>query len=101
MAEHDSAVIGGGGMAERDSVVLGGGGMAVPDSAITGGGGMAGVIQAPLEAAGLTGTGPGAGTSGFWPAASAAATADRAALAADSISLCCVPHPGFRNCRER
>jgi len=41
MAEHDSEVVGGGGMAVPDSVVVGGGVMAEHDSAVVGAAGMA------------------------------------------------------------
>ena len=88
MAEHDSEVVGGGGIAvpasavlgagviaEHDSAVVGGAGMGVHDSAMTGGGGMTEGARAPLEAAELPGPGPSGGTSGLWPAASAAGPA--------------------------
>jgi hypothetical protein len=48
MAEHATAVLGGGGMAEQDNAVLGDGGIAEQVTAVLGGGGI---------------TGPGQGTS--------------------------------------
>jgi hypothetical protein len=61
MAEHATAVLGGGGIAEQDNAVLGGGGIAEQVTAVLGGGGMAEQITAVLGGGGITG--PGRGTS--------------------------------------
>jgi hypothetical protein len=100
MTEADSAVLGGGGIAEQDeSTVLGGGGISDPDSAVLGGGGIAEQDESAVQGGGGI-TGPssrksrcdvsqvqltGELSSSRSGGEGALTSADRAALAPNSI----------------
>jgi hypothetical protein len=97
MAEQDSAVRGGGVMAEQDIAVLGGGGMAEQDSAVLGGGGMAEPERAALRATAGESS-PARINTG---SSSSPSCAEKlSALAPNSIHLMLRLFRPFRNCHE-